>query len=70
MASNEQATGVRGINRSMDSINVASTGTKKTSEDSKQAAENLSLISENLKDNILDLERKLIGSGDFKNEAA
>lgn len=61
MASNEQASGVKGINRSMDSINVASTETRKTSEDSKLAAENLSMISENLKHNILDLERKLIG---------
>jgi methyl-accepting chemotaxis protein len=70
MASNEQATGVRGINRSMDSINVASTGTKKTSEDSKRAAENLSLISENLKYNILDLERKLIGEESLHDDSS
>ena len=61
LASNEQASGVKGINRSMDNINIASTETRKTSEDSKTAAENLSLISENLNFNILDLEKKLIG---------
>lgn len=61
MASNEQASGVKGINRSMDDINIASSETRKTSEDSKVAAENLSRISENLNFNILDLEEKLIG---------
>ncbi len=61
MASNEQASGVKGINRAMDSINIASTATKKTSHDSKMAAESLSLVTENLKHNIVDLEQKLIG---------
>ncbi len=64
LASTEQASGVKGINRSMDSINVASSQTRKTSQDSKLAAEQLSLISENLKVNIIDLERKLIGSSE------
>ncbi len=68
LASNEQASGVRGINRSMDSINVASTETRKTSEDSKLAAESLSLLTENLKFNIIDLERKLIGDSAGSNE--
>jgi methyl-accepting chemotaxis protein len=64
LASTEQASGVKGINRSMDSINAASSETRKTSQDSKLAAEQLSLISETLKLNIVDLERKLIGDSE------
>jgi methyl-accepting chemotaxis protein len=64
LASTEQASGVKGINRSMDSINAASSETRKTSQDSKLAAEQLSVISETLKLNIIDLERKLIGESE------
>ncbi len=64
LASTEQASGVKGINKSMDSINAASSQTRKTSQDSKLAAEQLSVITENLKLNILDLERKLIGESE------
>lgn len=64
MASTEQAAGVKGINRSMDNINLASSETRKTAEHSKLAAESLSELTANLKYNIHDLERKLIGTTD------
>lgn len=62
LASTEQAAGVKGINRSMDDINIASTETRKTAEHSKMAAESLSELTANLKYNIFDLEKKLIGT--------
>lgn len=70
-ASKEQASGVRDINKSMDNINLASTETKRTAEDSKLAAENLAQLTSNLKENIFDLEFKLLGIKDidFKDSA-
>ncbi|MCC6138892.1 MAG: hypothetical protein IT287_09675 [Bdellovibrionaceae bacterium] len=62
LASDEQAAGVKGINRSMDNINIASTETRKTAEHSKLAAESLSELTASLKYNIYDLEKKLIGT--------
>lgn len=62
MASKEQATGVKDVNHSMDQINMASTETKKASEDSRLAAESLSVLTESMKENIFDLENKLLGN--------
>lgn len=69
LASTEQAAGVKGINRSMDNINIASTETRKTAEHSKLAAESLSELTANLKFNIYDLEKKLIGTSDTTDQS-